>query len=585
MNIKQLPQPLGFFHIITDDDALHYGYWPEGKDELSLAQAQHEHNKLLLSYFPSPPCKVLDVGCGLGLTAGELHKKGYQVTAIAPSGSLIAYAEEKHPGPDYINCGFLDDNAKLQEQLQEQCYDVILFQESLQYFPDLPLIFQKAKHLLQENGRIILCDEVSYNESTRSRSAVHLARVIEQSFLEQGLYSQHHQLMGQQVTPTCDHVLQGFENKQQEMLTAFGLEVAGQIEHTIAEWHNLQNWYKKQILGYEMWDLRSSQLLIKGYQPNNEQAIVEQFNRIFGQNRTLNHWRWKYSENPFGGPTVSMAWDNAQLASHYSAYPLPLSVFGHQTTTFHVGDTFTLPEYRGVGRGKTNLLSRVVRHFHKSWCEGKIDFFYGFNTGRIQKLGKSFLSYVPVAPVYEYTYSASQMELNKISKLKRLVKGYRIELAEHCGDWADTLFERVKNDFPMLISRTREYLQWRYDRHPDYSYQYVLLKRWGKVIGWWVIRYYEDKLLLVDALFPKQYRKQGVQTIVEVLSSRPELTEMLGWFAATPEWWTQQLLEIGFEKQRQAQQLDLCATFFSDRCNKGDISNNFYFTMGDSDLY
>lgn len=585
MDIKQLPQPLGFFHIITGDDALHYGYWPEGQSKISLAQAQHEHSRLLLGYFPPPPCKVLDVGCGLGLTAGELHKKGYQVSAIAPSESLIAYAEEKHPGPVYINCGFLDNNAKLQEQLQEQRYDVILFQESLQYFPDLAPVFQKAKALLEENGRIILCDEVSYYESTGSRSAVHLARVIEQSFLEQGLYIQNHQLMGQQVTPTCDHVLQGFENKQQAMLAAFGQEVSEQVEHTIAEWHNLQDWYKKQILGYEMWDLRPSQLLIKAYQPNDEQAIVEQFNKIFGQDRTLMHWRWKYSENPYGGPYVSIARDKAQLASHYSAYPLPLSVFGQQTTTYHVGDTFTLPEYRGVGRGKTNLLSRVVRHFHKSCCEGKIDFFYGFNTGRIQKLGKSFLSYVPVVPVYEYSYYAAQMELNKFSKLKRLVKGYRIELAEHCGDWADTLFERVKNDYTMLICRNSKYLQWRYDRHPDYHYQYVLLKQWGRVIGWWVIRDHEGKLLLVDALFPQQYRQQAVETIVEVLSSRPELTEMSGWFADTPQWWVKQLLEMGFDKQRQAQQLDLCATFFSERYTKGDISNNFYYTMGDSDLY
>lgn len=585
MNIKQLPQPLGFFHIITGDDALHYGYWPEDPLKLSLAQAQQEHSRLLLGYFPPPPGKVLDVGCGLGLMAGELHRQGYQVTAIAPSASLIAYAEEKHSGPDYINCGFLDDNKQLQGQFQERRYDVILFQESLQYFSDLAPVFQKARDLLEADGRIILCDEVSYNESTRPRSAVHLARSIEQNFLEQGFYTQHHQFMGQQVTPTCEHVLQGFKNKRQQMLSAFGQEVAGQIEHTIAEWHNLQDWYKKQLLGYEMWDLRPSQLLIKGYQANIEQTIVAQFNHIFGQNRTLTHWSWKYRENPYGGPLVSAAWDHAQLASHYSAYPLPLTIHGRQTTTYHVGDTFTMPAYRGIGRGKTNLLSRVVRHFHKSCCEGHIDFFYGFNTGKIQKLGKNFLSYVPVAPVYEYTYPSSLLKLNKYSKLKRLIKGFRIQLVEQSGDWADSVFAKAKADYPMLISRSREYLHWRYDQHPDHSYQYVLLKHWGDIVGWWVIRQDEDRMLLVDALFRKEYKQQAVESIMEMLFSQPQLREMSGWFTDIPAWWVESLLDAGFNKRRQEQQLDLCVTFFTDRYDKDAIIDSFYFTMGDSDLY
>ena len=589
MDIKDLPQPLGFFHVITNADALHYGYWPDnsGGDQeqnLSLTQAQAEHSKLILQRLPQPPAKILDVGCGLGLMAGKLHQLGYQVTAIAPSEGLIAYAEEKHPGPCFINCGFLDD----QPEMQDGQFDVLLFQESLQYFPDLDAVFHKAGRLLAERGRLIVCDEVSYNEKTMSRSAVHHVRTIEQKFAAQGFYVQQHESMGTQVTQTCVQVLAGLAQKKQQMLDLFGNDVEEQIDQLVNEWQNLLTWYQNKVFGYELWELRFSPYRVRGYQPDDEQVIIEQFNQVFGENRQLAHWQWKYSHNPQGGPCVSAAWEGAQLASHYSAYPLPLTVDGQDEQTYHVGDTFTVPAWRGVGRGKTNLLSRVVRHFHKSWCEGQIDFFYGFNTGRIQKLGKKFLSYVSVAPVYEYTLSAADAKMRSrglSAKIQRLLKGYRIELAEHCDDWADQLFAQAKNNYAMSISRHKSYLQWRYDQHPDYYYQYVLLRQWGKVVGWCVTRKVEQHLLLIDAFCLPQHSKQLTHCLQEVLLNTADCTELSGWFSNQPSWWSNLLLENGFKQSRQCQNLDLCATFFSKRYTETDLAEKFYFTMGDSDLF
>ncbi len=40
MNTVELPQPFGFYHILTDTDDLHFGYWPEESPGLSLSQAQ-----------------------------------------------------------------------------------------------------------------------------------------------------------------------------------------------------------------------------------------------------------------------------------------------------------------------------------------------------------------------------------------------------------------------------------------------------------------------------------------------------------------------------------------------------------------
>ncbi len=253
--IADLPQPLGFFHVITGADALHYGYWPDagcGADQaMTLAEAQQQHSRLIEQYIHGKQLQILDIGCGLGQMADELQQQGHQLTAIAPSASLIAYARLHHPGPQYIDCGFLDNNPTMQSRQ----YDVLLMQESLQYFPEIVPVLDKAAGLLKADGRMILCDEVSYERSTRERSAVHFQNDIEQAIADSRFEIIEHKQMGKQVTPTCEHVLRGIREKKPLMLDIFGSHHEAHIDHLYVEWQNLQKWYQQQIFGYELWVL------------------------------------------------------------------------------------------------------------------------------------------------------------------------------------------------------------------------------------------------------------------------------------------------------------------------------------------
>ena len=258
--MKQLPQPLGFFHVITGGDALHYGYWAADEQHPkpeNLYQAQLAHSRLIFDTFvdklQQPTPKVLDVGCGLGLSAGELAERGCQVDAIAPSAPLIEYARHFHPGPNYIDMGFLDS-----QTLPGTPYDIILFQESLQYFTDLDAVFAKANQLLKDDGRLVMCDEVSYQAQTKKRSAVHLATDIEAIIHTHHWQITQHQKIGEQVTPTCDAVIQGFVEKKTQMLQLFGAHYESQIDFTRNEWHNLKDWYQRGVFGYEVWVLQKA---------------------------------------------------------------------------------------------------------------------------------------------------------------------------------------------------------------------------------------------------------------------------------------------------------------------------------------
>jgi len=57
-----------------------------------------------------------------------------------------------------------------------------------------------------------------------------------------------------------------------------------------------------------------------------------------------------------------------------------------------------------------------------------------------------------------------------------------------------------------------------------------------------------------------------------------------GWFSENPVWWSNVLLQLGFEKSRQPQNLDLCLSIFSRDMRLQDFKNKMYYTKGDSDL-
>jgi len=556
--------------------------------DLSLLEAQKAHSQLVLARIPELPAHILDVGCGLGATSGLLAEAGHKVVAIAPSESFIDYARTHHPGPEYICCDFLDDHPKI---IPPEQYDVILFQESLQYLPELHPAFGKAKALLHpDKGRLIMCDEVSYDPGTRSHSPIHLAREIEKAFHESGFFVRWHERIGSQVTPTYQAMIRLFHEKRAGLLDAFGQESERLITYFIKEMERLSGLYSTGKVGYEVWDIRPSRFQVRSYQQGDETEILRAFQTVFGAHRRLEHWQWKFLNNPFGGPYVSSAWDKGRIVAHYTAYPVPVCMGDRNAIAYQVGDALTLPLYRGVGRGKTSLLSRLVRHFHRLYCEGRIPFFYGFLTGTHQKFGQLFLRYSTVAHVHEWVLEGEEFRMfTRTSSWPYRLRGYSVILTDSIDGWADDIFDSVKHDYGWLVARNRQYLEWRYEQNPDHRYMFYLVRKWGKPMGWWVTRMENKTLLIVDALFPRKEPvapRAGLLSGIQTLEHEGvKVEKVTGWFSYQPRWWNKVLVKLGFRPQRQEQNLDFCITVFEEGLDTKKIGDKFYFTSGDSDLF
>ncbi|MEH0165826.1 class I SAM-dependent methyltransferase [Roseateles microcysteis] len=106
--------------------------------------------KEMLPFFPASVAKVLDIGCGNG-RFGELLKvsfPGVQVWGVEPVAEAHAVAASVL---DRALLGGFDASMALPENF----FDVIVFNDSLEHFPDHVPVLQLAVRLLKPGGAIV----------------------------------------------------------------------------------------------------------------------------------------------------------------------------------------------------------------------------------------------------------------------------------------------------------------------------------------------------------------------------------------------------------------------------------------------
>lgn len=326
---------------------------------------------------------------------------------------------------------------------------------------------------------------------------------------------------------------------------------------------------------------------IRTYNSGDEYTILETFNNVFKTQRTMEHWKWKYLNNPYGQTWISVAWHQNQVAAQYTGYPTPLYFQKKNHLSCQAGDVFSIPKYRKVGHGATSLISKVFHYYERVYCETSVPFIYGFTVGTHQNLGRLFWKYVVPAPVYQRILEEKHISQYRNMKIwSYRFKGYKIERTTQASEWANILFEKVKDDYGWLLIREQKYLKWRYEQHPDFKHDFFVVYYWGKPVGWIVGRLDNRRWLLGDALFEPKYAYIALQLALNKLFNEyPQIQQIDSWCSEVPLWWNELLDKLGFIKQRQFQNLDLVVRFYLSEITLEELAQNFYFTWGDSDLY
>ncbi len=329
---------------------------------------------------------------------------------------------------------------------------------------------------------------------------------------------------------------------------------------------------------------RRDPYVMRSYTRGDEDAILRLFRASFHVDRSLDHWRWKYLDNPWGEPMISVAERSfgesaGELAAHYGGYPIPVW-YEHRTfLTLQIGDTMTDPAARDTGRGKAGLLARTVRHFFSAHRDGSFGFFYGFNTGPIQRFCRWFIGGSQDRPV---RYLARELE----PAPEWRTGGYRIERVDAVGPAWDRLFRRSAPSYRFLVRRDAEYIDWRYLKRPDARYVILAARRFGRLVGWCVFLRREDSLRWGDAFFHPRHLR-AAEPILAAALTQPEFSSTRlvdAWFAGGPPGWDDQLERLGFTVRPEPQGLGMIALADAEP-EAFDRLGEMYTAMGDGDLF
>jgi hypothetical protein len=328
-------------------------------------------------------------------------------------------------------------------------------------------------------------------------------------------------------------------------------------------------------------------LLIRAYCDGDERAILGLFNRYFPHApRSLEHFRWKYRNDPFGNERISLAFAGAQLVGHYAGYAVPFRLFdqdgtrGRDLITNQIGDTMTDQSVRHIGRGPTSVLGRTALHFYENFCEGRVAFNYGFNVANIQKFSLRFLRSDRVESV---TYRVSA-PLPAITRSERWMRGYSFEIVREAGAELDELFKRVSSAYRFCVTRNSEYLRWRYLQCPDVDYVVVAIRKWRRLVGWIAYRIREGHFQWGDALFDPDFPDAVEVTLRHVIPPH-DVSLIECWFPPRPKWFDAVLGDLGFKIHPQPQDLSLMCVPFTWPGATERMREDLYYTWGDSDLF
>ncbi len=391
--------------------------------------------------------------------------------------------------------------------------------------------------------------------------------------------------------------------------------------------------------GFKILVARRDPFIVRSYAEGDEDAIQRLFRASFHVDRELDHWRWKYAENPWGGPTLSVAEaarstcppqaEPGEFAAHYGGFPIPIWYQGRTFVAFQIGDTMTDPRVRNAGRGKAGLLARTVRHFFSIHRDGSFGFYYGFNTGPIQRFCRWFIGGSQDRPV---RYLARDLEPapsprrgadatrsrrgadatrsrrgadatrprrgadatrpRRGADATRSRGGYRVERIEAFGPAFDRLFRRVAPSYRFLVRRDAEYLDWRYRKRPDTGYVILAARRFGRLVGWSVFLRRADPdgsgthVAWGDALFHPRHLR-AAEPILAAALAEPELAgarRVDAWFSGGPPGWDEELARLGFVTGPEPQGLGMIALADAEP-EAFERLDEMYTTMGDGDLF
>ena len=322
--------------------------------------------------------------------------------------------------------------------------------------------------------------------------------------------------------------------------------------------------------------------VVRLYRPGDEIAINDAFNRVFGKQRSIEEWAWKYRASESPCPIVA-AWDGDRLAAHNGGIAADYQVEGRRMLALQGADTFSLavaerqPEWRDSWQQVMDQFGQIaVDQFGASLL-------YGFTGGKAISHMVARARWDSVSPrriplLVRRRRPPTRSMASKLFKA-RLIKGQERAL--------DLLWERARGRYPVSVIRDADHVRRRLSGHPAVRYhRWLVTPRWSSTPAAFVAFRTEDGVCRwVELVWDG---RPGALELVDHLSRR--LAEQTG--AEREELWLDgdreaaEWLELfGFEGRPDPSGVVRVVRFLdAELTAEAFAPGRIYTTMADADL-
>lgn len=294
--------------------------------------------------------------------------------------------------------------------------------------------------------------------------------------------------------------------------------------------------------------------------------IQSLFTTVFGRNIPADFIRWRYAENPMGLITSLTVQNSDSVEAHYASTPNEFTSSIGTLRGSMVAAVMTNPASRGKG-----LFQSLGYKHEVQMKELGFDFLYAFPNRNSDPI---FIHKLGWQSVYEIPF----LSLNIEKKMSQTI--------ETDNDFSRFDYDALTDRKGMLCARrTKKFFRWRYHLNPVNKYTNLVIADQKKLMAYAIVKKYQEKAqldILDFYLFDENKLALLFNNIISYASQ--ENCKTVSTWCPRHYFAHQYLTKIGFQHQLPITYLTY-KPLHKKLNNKYDKFNNWWITMGDSDVF
>ena len=255
---------------------------------------------------------------------------------------------------------------------------------------------------------------------------------------------------------------------------------------------------------------------VRPYQPGDEEGIVELLELVFNgwphfdlECTPLDHWTWKYLDNPIGNKVISICMNNDKIIGCFHSIPRLTKIGSRILMSGHGADVAVHPDYRRLGI--QNSMNIIVDNLRK-----KIDTNILYIETGSQILFKRYLKMYPRFPYkiirlfkmqdidlhmrmmpvkYGWLMKHGFYLISLFNKFKNCFwsitfsgQNFSISKIDSFDERVDEFWDRIRSSYDFIVVRDHRYLNWRYCDKRGGNYIIKIAEENKQILGYIVLR-------------------------------------------------------------------------------------------------